>query len=126
MDECAELSSALDIYASNSTSADREPFTSLAFDTEDEPLKETLEAIAERIGARDDIGTKARDLTKYGDEFEEQIFDGQKDLVRVKSLDRFRTFRNDDAFGRLPREKAYYQAASESAAPEVLFDDRQG
>ena len=124
-EEMPEAAAALSIFADNAAYADREPSETFAFETEDERLKETLEEIAARVGARENVWTLARDVTKYGEEFQELIFDQGKDLVRVKSLDRFQTFRAEDPYGRLPAKGAFWQGRAEADKPEVEFEDWQ-
>ncbi len=125
MDEhSSELSSALDVYADNAVYADEQPFATFEVATEDEDAKKFLEDVIGRTNLREDVWTQARDLVKYGDDFVEVIFDGSNDLVRVKSLDRFTTFRNEDQYGRLLKP-AFFQAEHEVAPPDAQFDEAQ-
>lgn len=121
--EFPELSSALDIYADNATHADREPFESFEFETKDKKLKVFLDEVTDRVKAREEVWTLARDLTKYGDDFAELVFDSSHDLVRVKCLDRFKTFRKEDQFGRLDPESAFFQADREAGEPIATFPE---
>jgi hypothetical protein len=121
-EEITELSSGMDIYADNATCSDTEPYDSLAFESKDIKLVDFLTKGLTQCNYIDDLWPRVRDLGKYGDVFAELIFNNQGDLCRVKELDRFTTFRNEDRYGLLPKEKSFFQANSETETPSAEFE----
>ena len=107
--ESPELSSALDIYADNATQADFDGKQDVVLiDSSNEKVKKILDNFIKEVGINGAVWSIARNLAKYGEDFEELVID--KNLVprRIKNLDGRYMIRNEDEFGRL-KEDAFLQ-----------------
>ena len=107
--ESPELSSALDIYADNATQADFDGKQDVVrIDSSNTKVKKILDDFIKEVGINGAVWSIARNLAKYGEDFEELVID--KNLVprRLKNLDGKYMIRNEDEFGRL-KEDAFLQ-----------------
>lgn len=107
--ESPELSSALDIYADNATQADFDGKQDVVrIDSSNEKVKKILDNFIKEVGINGVVWSIARNLAKYGEDFEELVID--KNLIprRIKNLDGKYMIRNEDEFGRL-KDDAFLQ-----------------
>lgn len=119
--ESGEIQAVLDLVADEATQADRVPNDAFTIETEETKIKDFLMSLLrDRLGLVADAWAMARDLAKYGDEFGEIIVDTNKNIQRLKSLDRHKTFREQDAHG-LSSEMAFSQRADVNSQPLAEF-----
>ena len=103
MDEYPEIGAALDIYADDATQEDLRG-TTLKIDTEQEVIKEVLEAFGETIKIERFLWDVTRNVVKYGDCFLENIVDlnnPEAGIQRLKILNPNYLFRVEDKYGYL-------------------------
>lgn len=119
--ESGEIQAVLDLVADEATQADRVPNDAFTVESDDERAKEFLmELFRDKLGLVADAWPLARDVAKFGDEFAEIVVDAQKSVVRFKSIDRYRTFREQEVNGLSP-EAAFTQRNDVSSQPLAEF-----
>lgn len=103
MDEYPEIGAALDIYADDATQEDLRG-TTLKIDTEQEIIRDVLEAFGETIKVERFLWDVTRNVCKYGDCFLENIVDlnnAEAGIQRIKILNPNYIFRVEDKYGYL-------------------------
>lgn len=106
--EDPEISSALDIYADNCIDGDSENDEVITIKTEDDRVKEVLEGVKKRLNLDIELWSIARNIAKYGEDFEELVVDDKLTPYRIKNLKGKYMIRNEDIYGRL-KEDAFLQ-----------------
>lgn len=104
--ESPEFSSALDIFADNSTRGDEDGEASVTIKCDNPKATKILHELRDRLDLEGMIWTLARDISKYGERAEEVIVDDKYDIIRTKPLPTQRIFPQRDAYGR-KKKKAY-------------------
>jgi len=107
-EEYPEIASALDIYADNATNPKEETGDPFWVESDNEKVKKILEECSDRLELKDVIWEIARNISMYGDEFDEVVVDKTPEVARLKYLAPETMFRNEDEYGRL-KEQAYHQ-----------------
>ena len=99
--ESVEVASALDIYADNATSGDRDMNETIEVVSESETVVEILNEVKDRLKLDLELWSIARQLVKYGDCFEELVVYPDLEVHRLKHLppDEMRVI--EDQWGRL-------------------------
>ena len=88
MDDYPELSSALDLYADDATQPDVLTGNTIWAESDDEVIQRILnETIKENLRTEDDIWELARNLCKYGNDFEELIVMDDVGVVKLNNLE---------------------------------------
>lgn len=128
-DEYPEVAAALDLYADNVTQVDlsasegsRGRAHVLNILSDDVKLRDFCNELRERLDLDSRVWASARSLAKYGELFEEVVVTEDLRVARLKELDQNSMLRNEDKYGRLPRNKAFVQLRD---GEEVVaqFDD---
>jgi hypothetical protein len=106
--ECCEARTALNVTVSNVfMSAEGDQESHKVVSDNDQVLNEVKET-DRTLEMNQNLPQICRSALKYGDEYEELVADGSGTLIRLKYLNPKYTFRNEDAYGRLKEDKAYY------------------
>ena len=107
--ESVEVASALDIYADNATSGDRDTNETIEIVSESETVVEILNEVKDRLKLDFELWSIARQLVKYGDCFEELVVYPDLEVHRLKHLppDEMRVI--EDQWGRLDAKTPYQQ-----------------
>jgi len=106
--ESPELSSALDIYADNACQSDNDWEPVIKIDTTNDTVKKLLTDFIDMVKLNDNVWTIARNLVKFGEDYEELVLDKALKPRRIKNLKGKFMVRNEDEFQRL-REEAFLQ-----------------
>lgn len=122
--EAVEIASALDIYADNATSGDREENESIEIVSESETVIEVLGEVKRRLQLDSELWSIARELVKYGDCFEEVVVHDDLEVHRIKHLAPARMRVVEDTWGRLDPEFPYEQT-TDTGEIEAKFRDWQ-
>jgi len=106
-DEYPEISSALDLYADNATKdhADGNP---IQVKSENIRVQNILDDLVDRIKIQRILWDTARNMAKFGDDFDEVVVGEGGRIERLKSLPCGTVFKEQDEFGR-DGEKLYIQ-----------------
>lgn len=107
--ESVEVSSALDIYADNATSGDRDTNETIEVISESEKVIEIITEVKDRLGLDFEIWSIAREMVKYGDCFEEVVVYPDLEVHRLKHLAPDTMTIRADKWGRLDPQKPYAQ-----------------
>lgn len=100
MDDYPELSSALDLYADDATQPDVITGKTIWAESDDEVIQRILnETLTENLRSEDDIWELARNLCKYGNDFEELVVMDEVGVVKLNNLETPATRRIEDANG---------------------------
>lgn len=119
-EEYPEIASALDIYADNATSPKDEKGDAFWIESEDEKIKKILEECVRRLKLTKEIWEIGRNVSKYGDEFDEVIVSNQAEIARIKYLDPETMVRKQDEYGR-DKEFAYEQVDPKTGVAVARF-----
>jgi hypothetical protein len=123
-EEDPELISALDIYADNATKGDSETDTVIELSADSEKVQQILEQTTEDLKLDSEIWSIARELAKYGDEFEELVIDSKLNFDRLKYLSPKTMYHVADQYGRKDEDYPYQQRMGEHEKP-IKFRDWQ-
>lgn len=123
-EEDPELISALDIYADNATKGDSETDTIIEISADSEKVQNILEQTTEDLGLDSEIWSIARELAKYGDEFEELVIDSRLNFDRLKYLSPKTMYAVADQYGRRDDEYPFQQRMGDTEKP-IKFRDWQ-
>lgn len=110
MDEtCPEVATALNLYADYACygDGDNDSYTVDVLDGGDE-IEKIITEVEEETGIRDKLHPLMRDLVKYGEDYEEPIYDTDGHLVRVKNLPSLMMSILVDKYGRPMDPQRYY------------------
>lgn len=108
--EMVELSSALDIYADNATKGDRDKGEEvIEIVSEEERIKDVLEEVKKRLDLDSELWSIAREMVKYGDNFEEVVVYPDLEVHRLKHLPPETMRVVQDRWGRLDSEYPFEQ-----------------
>lgn len=107
-----ELSSALDIYADNSTQAEFDGKERVVkIDSDDKQVKGILDTFIEDVCLNQHVWGIARNLAKFGEDFTELVVDKNLNPRRLKALDGRYMMRNENQYGTL-MPKAFLQRST--------------
>jgi hypothetical protein len=107
--ESVEVASALDIYADNATSGDRDGNETIEVVSESETVVEILNEVKNRLKLDFELWSIARQLVKYGDCFEELVVYPDLEVHRLKHLPPEEMTVVKDKWGRLDTKTPYQQ-----------------
>ncbi|MCJ7655505.1 MAG: portal protein, partial [Dehalococcoidia bacterium] len=107
-EEYPEISTALDLYADNATKEKGEEGNVIDVVSKNSRVQNIIEELMDRTNIEDLLWDTARQLAKFGDEFDELVADDSGDVDRLKNLPVKTMFRDVDEFGR-ERDKPYIQ-----------------
>ena len=107
--EAVEVASALDIYADNATSGDRDKNESIEVLSESEKVLEILNEVKDRLKLDFELWSIAREMVKYGDCFEEVVVYPDMEVHRLKHLAPDEMKVVEDRWGRVDQEHPYEQ-----------------
>lgn len=110
--ESVEIASALDIYADNATSGERDEDSIIEIVSDSEKVIEVLDEMVERLDLDADLWSIAREMVKYGDCFEEVVAYPDGEVHRLKHLDPEGIRVKQDQWGRPDPEFPFVQADS--------------
>lgn len=98
--EQTEVCAALDVLAEFSTQGDEAEDT-FEIDTQNQALKDRLNAYVKQLGLKEKVTPAAREIFKYGSAYWELVVDETGQPVAVRPLNPTTMKRNEDAYGRL-------------------------
>ena len=116
MDENADIKMALDTYAEEVTVANREKERTVWVSSESEEISEILHAMFDRIELETNLYGIARSISKYGDDFEQVLYDDTRGVYQFKYLEPNRIDRYVDDQNRL---RGFKVEAAKSVAGQV-------
>lgn len=96
-----EVSVALDTIADNLVTSEDGVEQSFTARSENDRVQEVLDDTVESCDLHHGIRAIARNLVKYGDYFGEIVVNGERRVVKLKTLPPQTIYRNEDAFGNL-------------------------
>lgn len=118
-DDFPEIASALDIYADNVVATDAYTNEIVSIITEDEQVGALWIVVKEMLGIDHGMRTRAREIARAGEHFDELVYDQTGFMNRWKPLSCPDIVRNTDEFGMLPMETAFSQI---NDANQDVFD----
>lgn len=118
--ESVEVSSALDIYADNATSGDRDENESIEIVSESEKVIEILNEVKRRLNLDFELWSIAREMVKYGDCFEEVVVYPDFEVHRLKHLPPDEVKVKEDRWGR-PDPEHPFEQVDENGDTEAKF-----
>lgn len=121
--ESVEIASALDIYADNATSGDRESGT-IEVVSESAKVIEVLNEVKGRLKLDFALWSIAREMVKYGDCFEEVVVYPDFEVHRLKHLSPSEVKVKEDEWGR-PDSEFPYEQMNETGETIAKFADWQ-
>lgn len=122
--ESVEVASALDIYADNATSGDRDMNETIEVVSESETVVEILNEVKARLKLDFELWSIARQLVKYGDCFEELVVYPDLEVHRLKHLPPEEMRVIEDKWGRLDT-KTPYQQVNDNGTTVAKFEKWQ-
>lgn len=118
------LGSALDVYADNATQGDSESDVVATIITKDGKIKDLFNQMKKQLNLDLELWSIARTIAKYGEDFEEIVFDDTPEVIRLKNLDGKYIWRLEDKYGRL-MTPAYLQKVETTDKIEATFNNWQ-
>lgn len=107
-EEYPEIASALDLYADNATAPQEKSGDTFVIESDNDKVVKILEDCSKRLKLDEGAWEIARNIAKYGDEFDEVIVSNQNAIVKLKYLAPETMVRKQDEYGR-DEEVAYEQ-----------------
>lgn len=116
--EAVEIASALDIYADNATSGDRDENSSIQIISDSDKVISIITETKKRLNLDFELWSIAREMVKYGDCFEEIVAYKDGEIHRLKHLPPSDVKVIEDKWGRLDADYPYEQTteAGETSA----------
>lgn len=108
-DDFPEINSAMDIYADNVVATDAYTTEIVSILTEDERVGALFLVVKKMLGIDKGMRTRAREIARGGEHFDELVYDTSGFMSRWKPLPTPSMIRNTTEFGLLPQEEAFSQ-----------------
>jgi capsid assembly protein Gp20 len=123
-DNFPEIASSLDIYADNATAKDSYSDDVITIVTDDDEVGALFMVVKDILKLDDMLWSRAREVARVGEYFDEVCFDATGFISRLKPLPTPMMARNEDRYGRLPFDGAFSQMG-ENFKEEISFGSWQ-